>query len=50
MPVELKNLKCVKQTAAFPERPLDELELLAHVHGSVILQPENGTPFHNFGY
>ena len=50
MPVELKNLKCVKQTADFPKRPLDELELLDHVHGCVILQPENGTPFHNFGY
>jgi hypothetical protein len=50
MPVELKNLKCVKQTADFPKRPLAELELLDHVHGCVILQPENGTPFHNLGY
>ena len=50
MPVELKNLKCVKQTVDFPQRPLAELELLDHIHGCVILQPENGTPFHNFGY
>ncbi|QDV29459.1 hypothetical protein Spb1_13650 [Planctopirus ephydatiae] len=50
MPVELKNLKCVKQTMDFPNRPLAELELLDHVHGCIILQPEGGTPFHNFGY
>jgi hypothetical protein len=50
MPVELKYLKCVKQTTDFPQRPLADLELRDHVHGCVILQPENGTPFHNFGY
>lgn len=50
MTVELKNLKCVKQTTDYPQRPLAELELLDHVHGCIVLQPENGTPFHNFGY
>lgn len=50
MPIELKNLKCVKQTPGFPKRPLAELELLDHVHGCVILQSREGTKFHNFGY
>lgn len=52
MSVELKNLQCVKQTvgANFPRRPLSELELLDHIHGCIVLQPDNGTPFHNFGY
>ena len=50
MPVELQNMQCVKQTVDFPKRPLAELEVLDHIHGCVVLQPENGTPFHNFGY
>ena len=33
-----------------PRRPLAELEVLDHIHGCVVLQPENGTPFHSFGY
>lgn len=52
MAVELRNLQCVKQAASanFARRPLSELELLDHIHGSIVLQPDNGTPFHNFGY
>lgn len=52
MSVELKNLQCVKQTVGenFPRRPLSELEVLDHIHGCIVLQPDNGMPFHNFGY
>ena len=50
MPVELQNMQCVKQTTDFPHRPLAELEVLDHIHGCIVLQPANGTPFHNFGY
>lgn len=52
MSVELKNLQCVKQTVGenFPRRPLSEIEVLDHIHGCIVLQPENGTPFHSFGY
>jgi hypothetical protein len=52
MTVELKNLQCVKQSAdaGFSRRPLSELELRDHIHGSIVLQPDKGTPFHSFGY
>ncbi len=50
--VELKKLECVKQNVGtnFPRRPLSELELLDHIHGCIVLQPDHGTPFHSFGY
>ncbi|MCE9605810.1 MAG: hypothetical protein K8U03_13020 [Planctomycetia bacterium] len=50
MPVELRDLACIKQTPNFSRRPLTELELLDHIHGCLIIQPNRGTPFHNFGY
>jgi hypothetical protein len=50
MPVELKNLRCVKQTVDFPHRPLNELSLLDHVHGCILLTLNNGTPLYSFGY